>query len=117
MTRDSEAQPAAATTTTLATNDGAEASKSGNSDEVHRPSQTDVPDTPWLLRLFQSEFFNTWMAVSYLYKYPDNVGLQYYLCETLTHLPIAAIEFMLPQLWYISPLLISCSSTANHGMM
>ncbi|KAJ1916331.1 Phosphatidylinositol 4-kinase pik1alpha (PI4-kinase)(PtdIns-4-kinase) [Tieghemiomyces parasiticus] len=51
-----------------------------------------------LLRLFTSQFFNSWLAVSYLYKYPDSVGIQHYLCRELKKFPIEEIEFFLPQL-------------------
>lgn len=54
---------------------------------------------PLLLRLFKSDFFNTWIAVSYLYKYSDP-GIQEYLCKRLSEQPIEEIEFLLPQLWY-----------------
>lgn len=57
----------------------------------------------WLLRLFQSDFFNTWIAVSYLFRYPD-IGIQYYLCEELKKSPLIEIEFILPQLWYLTNL-------------
>jgi phosphatidylinositol 4-kinase len=51
-----------------------------------------------LLRLFTSEFFNSWIAVSYLFRYSDNVGIQHYLCTELKGFPISEIEFFLPQL-------------------
>jgi hypothetical protein len=54
----------------------------------------------WLLRLFQSEFFNTWIAVSYLFKYPEVVGIQHYLCSRLRdEFPVEDVQFLLPQLW------------------
>ncbi|RKP39007.1 kinase-like domain-containing protein [Dimargaris cristalligena] len=51
-----------------------------------------------LLRLFTSQFFSSWLAVSYLYKYPDSVGIQHYLCNALKKFPVEEIEFFLPQL-------------------
>ncbi|KAG2218298.1 hypothetical protein INT45_000980, partial [Circinella minor] len=54
-----------------------------------------------LLRLFTSEFFNSWIAVSYLFRYPDNVGIQHYLCAELKKFPISEIEFFLPQLMHL----------------
>ncbi|OAD74452.1 hypothetical protein PHYBLDRAFT_96384, partial [Phycomyces blakesleeanus NRRL 1555(-)] len=54
-----------------------------------------------LLRLFTSEFFNSWIAVSYLFRYPDNVGIQHYLCAELKKFPISEIEFFLPQLAHL----------------
>lgn len=58
-----------------------------------------APPSNWLLRLFQSEFFNTWIAVSYLHKYPDAVGVQHYLCRELRRFPVDELLFLLPQLW------------------
>lgn len=52
-----------------------------------------------LLRLFQSEHFNSWMAIEYLFRYPDSVGIQHYLCNELKKFPMTEIEFFLPQLW------------------
>ncbi|KAI7885089.1 hypothetical protein K492DRAFT_234424 [Lichtheimia hyalospora FSU 10163] len=54
-----------------------------------------------LLRLFTSEFFNSWIAVSYLFRYPDNVGIQHYLCSELKKFPISEVEFFLPQLMHL----------------
>ncbi|KAF9548554.1 Phosphatidylinositol 4-kinase pik1alpha (PI4-kinase)(PtdIns-4-kinase) [Mortierella hygrophila] len=54
-----------------------------------------------LLRLFKSEFFNAWIAVSYLFKYPDAVGIQHYLCNELKKFPLDEIEFFLPQLVHL----------------
>jgi len=51
-----------------------------------------------LLRLFKSEYFNAWIAISYLFKYPDAVGIQHYLCNELKRFPLDEIEFFLPQL-------------------
>ncbi|KAG1161441.1 hypothetical protein G6F37_003068 [Rhizopus arrhizus] len=54
-----------------------------------------------LLRLFTSEFFNSWIAVSYLFRYSDNVGIQHYLCSELKKFPPSEIEFFLPQLIHL----------------
>ncbi|KAI9268406.1 kinase-like domain-containing protein [Helicostylum pulchrum] len=54
-----------------------------------------------LLRLFTSEYFNAWIAISYIFRYPDNVGIQHYLCTQLRKFPIAEIEFFLPQLMHL----------------
>ncbi|KAL7753394.1 Phosphatidylinositol 4-kinase pik1alpha (PI4-kinase)(PtdIns-4-kinase) [Sorochytrium milnesiophthora] len=51
----------------------------------------------WLLRFFKSEFFNEWMAVYYLFKYPDSVGIQHYLCNEMKKFPLAVMEEFLPQ--------------------
>lgn len=53
-----------------------------------------------LLRLFDSDYFNCWMALSYLWKYSrQEVGIQFKLVERLRQMPSADIEFILPQLW------------------
>lgn len=52
-----------------------------------------------LLRLFQSEYFNSWMAITYLHRYSDNIGIQHYLCDRLKEFPIEQVQFLLPQLW------------------
>ncbi|CAO3703008.1 unnamed protein product [Rhizopus stolonifer] len=54
-----------------------------------------------LLRLFTSEYFNAWIAISYIFKYPDNVGIQHYLCTQLKKFPVVEIEFFLPQLMHL----------------
>ncbi|KAI8376392.1 kinase-like domain-containing protein [Radiomyces spectabilis] len=51
-----------------------------------------------LLRLFNSSYFNVWLAVSYLYRYADNSGIQHYLCNELRKFPLSEIEYYLPQL-------------------
>ncbi|KAI9293603.1 kinase-like protein [Neoconidiobolus thromboides FSU 785] len=51
-----------------------------------------------LLRLFNSEFFNPWFAVSYLHRYPENIGIQHYLCNRLKEFPNNETIFFLPQL-------------------
>jgi hypothetical protein len=63
--------------------------------------KTPTPKSSWLLRLFQSDFFNTWIAVSYLFKYPASVGIQYYLCQRLLERPLTDIQFLLPQLCHL----------------
>ncbi|KAI8337244.1 kinase-like domain-containing protein [Chlamydoabsidia padenii] len=54
-----------------------------------------------LLQLFNSEFFNAWIAVSYLFKYSDNDDIGRYLCASLKEFPFAEIEFFLPQLLHL----------------
>ncbi|SAL99253.1 hypothetical protein [Absidia glauca] len=54
-----------------------------------------------LLRLFRSEFFNSWIAVSYLFRYSGNLGIQHYLCSELNTFPLSEIEFFLPQLIHL----------------
>ncbi|KAK9702305.1 Phosphatidylinositol 4-kinase pik1alpha (PI4-kinase)(PtdIns-4-kinase), variant 2 [Basidiobolus ranarum] len=54
-----------------------------------------------LLRLFNSEFFTSWLAISYIFKYPHSVGIQHYLCKELTKFPLSEIEFFLPQICHL----------------
>ncbi|KAJ2162170.1 Phosphatidylinositol 4-kinase pik1alpha (PI4-kinase)(PtdIns-4-kinase) [Coemansia sp. RSA 552] len=54
-----------------------------------------------LLRLFTSQFFDCWLAVSYIFRYPDLVGVQHYLCNELRKFPRAEVEFFLPQLVHL----------------
>lgn len=55
----------------------------------------------WLQRLYQSEFFNSRMALQYLYRYPDAVGTQYRTCEELKRFDDEDILFLLPQLCHL----------------
>mmetsp|Transcript_9862 Transcript_9862/g.39983 ORF Transcript_9862/g.39983 Transcript_9862/m.39983 type:complete len:811 (-) Transcript_9862:41-2473(-) len=50
-----------------------------------------------LLRLFRSEFFDVWMCVSYLYRYPSS-GVHDYLVNQLYSMPDDDVEFYLVQL-------------------
>lgn len=52
-----------------------------------------------LLRLFQSDLFTSSQAVFYLFKYVNEPGIQFYLCERLKSMPRAEIEFLIPQIW------------------
>eukprot|EP00871_Galdieria_phlegrea_P005170 jgi/Galph1/5654/GphlegSOOS_G4273.1 len=52
----------------------------------------------WLLRLFRSDFFDAWMAVTYLYRYRGSRGVQDYLCNELYKLSDEDLELYLPQL-------------------
>ncbi|KAJ1950710.1 Phosphatidylinositol 4-kinase pik1alpha (PI4-kinase)(PtdIns-4-kinase), partial [Linderina pennispora] len=54
-----------------------------------------------LLRLFTSQFFDSWLAVSYLFRYPQMVGAQHFLCNELRKFPIEEVEFFLPQLVHL----------------
>mmetsp|Transcript_29169 Transcript_29169/g.73361 ORF Transcript_29169/g.73361 Transcript_29169/m.73361 type:complete len:1001 (+) Transcript_29169:203-3205(+) len=51
-----------------------------------------------LLRLFKSGFFDSWLTVSYLYKYPNNPGVLDYLANELYKLPAVEVEFYLVQI-------------------
>src|SRR5690348_3258693 len=55
---------------------------------------------PGLLRLFNSELFNYWMALHYLYR-QSQVGIHYYICNRLRSLPVEEIEFIIPQLCHL----------------
>ncbi|KAK4534240.1 hypothetical protein CDCA_CDCA01G0265 [Cyanidium caldarium] len=52
----------------------------------------------WLLRLFRSDFFDAWMAVTYLYRYRKTRGVLEYLCNELYNLNLDELELYLPQL-------------------
>lgn len=55
-----------------------------------------------LLRLFESDFFSTRLALAYLYRYQGDPGVQYYLCQRLRDPAYASeIEFLLPQLCHL----------------
>ncbi|ORZ05102.1 kinase-like domain-containing protein [Absidia repens] len=62
-----------------------------------------------LIRLFNSEFFDTWIAVSYLFKYYYNDDIVHYLCSSLKNLPSEEIEFFSPQLLH----LLICKPTTS----
>lgn len=52
-----------------------------------------------LLRLFKSDFFDSWIAISYLFRY-QNSGVHDYLCNELYAMDDNEIEFYLIELWY-----------------
>ena len=58
-------------------------------------SQTDL-----LLRLFDSNFFDEWMAVSYLFKH-SGTGIEDYICNRLYDFPDRKLEKYLPQICII----------------
>lgn len=51
----------------------------------------------WLLRLFRSEFFDAFMAITYLYRYRDSGGVHDYLCNQLYALQDEDLETFMPQ--------------------
>lgn len=53
-----------------------------------------------MLRFLRSGFFDSWIGISYLYKYPSE-GIHTYLCNELYNLPDDDIEFYLVQLCVI----------------
>ena len=55
----------------------------------------------WLLRLFQSEFFDIRFAVLYLAKYLKVVGIQNYICKELDKFPEDVLLSILPQLCHL----------------
>lgn len=55
-----------------------------------------------LLRLFQSEMFDSRLCLHYLQRYADSVGVQHYLStKALPFFPMQEIEFLLPQLLHL----------------
>ncbi|KAJ1735240.1 Phosphatidylinositol 4-kinase pik1alpha (PI4-kinase)(PtdIns-4-kinase) [Coemansia biformis] len=66
-----------------------------------RPSRSSARSSSLLLRLFTSQFFDAWLAVSYIFRYPHVVGVQHYLCNELRKFPLAEAEFFLPQLVHL----------------
>ena len=64
-------------------------------------STRSVEPESWLLRLFESEFFDSRLAISYLFRYPSNVGIHHYICRELKKFPENDIEFLLPQICHI----------------
>ncbi|KAI8846158.1 hypothetical protein BC829DRAFT_271442 [Chytridium lagenaria] len=65
------------------------------------PRTTSVSNASWLLRLFQSELFDSRLAIHYLYKYADSIGIQYYVCHLLSKFEDEEIIFLVPQLCHL----------------
>ncbi|KAI8998239.1 kinase-like domain-containing protein [Gaertneriomyces semiglobifer] len=59
------------------------------------------PAPSWLQRLFESEFFDLRLALSYLHRYPDTIGIQHYICSRLDDFDEAENEFYLPQICHL----------------
>ncbi len=53
-----------------------------------------------LLRFFQSMFFDSWITISYLYKFREHAGVCDYLCNELYKFQEREVEKYIPQLWY-----------------
>ncbi|KAJ2452507.1 Phosphatidylinositol 4-kinase pik1alpha (PI4-kinase)(PtdIns-4-kinase) [Coemansia sp. RSA 2336] len=68
---------------------------------ARRPGRSATHNSSLLLRLFTSQFFDSWLAVSYIFRYPHLVGVQHYLCNELRRFPPAEVEFFLPQLVHL----------------
>lgn len=62
------------------------------------PNRSTDLSTSWLLRLFRSDFFDAWMAVTYLYRYRLVRGVFDYICNELYSLDMEDVELYLPQL-------------------
>eukprot|EP00741_Cyanophora_paradoxa_P023677 tig00021612_g22871.t1 len=75
-----------------------------NLDEKHaKPTDGSAPppkNLGSLLRLFKSQFFDAFIAITYLHKY-DHQGVQDYLCNELYKYPDEVIEQYLPQLCHL----------------
>ena len=77
-----------------------------------------------LLRLFKSDFFDSWLNINYLYRYTSD-GVHDYLCNQLYTMPDVDVEFFLIDLWYVHPpcitnviylfFFISCSTMLVHS--
>ena len=65
----------------------------------------------WLLRFFKSEFFDCWIAVSYLFKY-KTIGIQDYICRLMRKFPTEQVQFFLPQLCQLVVFRPDCDSTS-----
>ncbi|KAJ1799663.1 Phosphatidylinositol 4-kinase pik1alpha (PI4-kinase)(PtdIns-4-kinase), partial [Coemansia sp. RSA 2399] len=82
-------------------------SGSDNAAETPEPKETSdtqvdsTTNSSLLLRLFTSQFFDCWLAVSYLFRYPNIIGVQHYLCNELRKFPLEEVEFFLPQLVHL----------------
>ena len=55
-----------------------------------------------LQRLFESELFDANLALEYLYKYHDQVGIQFAILTRLGKMPQTRIDFILPQLCHLA---------------
>ncbi|KAJ2611729.1 Phosphatidylinositol 4-kinase pik1alpha (PI4-kinase)(PtdIns-4-kinase) [Coemansia sp. RSA 1365] len=66
-----------------------------------RQHRSNSRNSSLLLRLFTSQFFDAWLAVSYIFRYAHLVGVQHYLCNELRKFPQEEVEFFLPQLVHL----------------
>ncbi|KAJ3208695.1 Phosphatidylinositol 4-kinase pik1alpha (PI4-kinase)(PtdIns-4-kinase) [Dinochytrium kinnereticum] len=93
------------------------------------PRISSAPNASGLLRLFQSDLFHSRLAIQYLYKYSDSIGIQYYLCHLLSKYDEDDITFLIPQLCHLlitrptecmaleDFLLTRCESSEHMGIM
>ncbi|KAH6578932.1 hypothetical protein BASA60_003469 [Batrachochytrium salamandrivorans] len=82
----------------LHTQSGNKTPNSSYSNHSNATGQT----SSWLLRLFESDFFDARLALSYLHKHSDSVGIHHYICDALRKFPDNDIEFLLPQLCHMA---------------
>lgn len=68
---------------------------------AERAGRKDPPKTDLLLRLFESEWFNEWICLQYLYQSTDP-GVQDYLCKKLYEMEEPAVERYLLQFVYLA---------------
>lgn len=70
--------------------------------DAEKPSPSPNKSAPLsmgsLLRLFRSDFFDAFMAVTYLYRYRESRGVHDYLCNELYKISDADLETFMPQL-------------------
>ncbi|PLW07183.1 hypothetical protein PCANC_16315 [Puccinia coronata f. sp. avenae] len=69
--------------------------------QTQTQTQNQTGGSGLLLRLFESEFFNVHLAISYLKTYHDSIGITYYLIERLNQFPSQDVEFYWPQLCHL----------------
>lgn len=65
-------------------------------------AKDDAPRADLLFRLFESEWFNEWMCLHYLYQNSSSPGVEQYLCTRLLAMPEASVERYLLQLVYLA---------------
>jgi hypothetical protein len=63
-----------------------------------------------LLRFFQSMFFDSWITISYLYKFREHAGVCDYLCNELYKFQERDVEKYIPQLWYAPLISAKCNA-------
>mmetsp|Transcript_25236 Transcript_25236/g.99607 ORF Transcript_25236/g.99607 Transcript_25236/m.99607 type:complete len:451 (-) Transcript_25236:1228-2580(-) len=71
----------------------------------------------WLLRLFRSDFFDAWMAVSYLYRYRRKRGVLDYLCNELYVVEYGDLEKYLPQICHMIVYHLKGNATIERFLM
>jgi len=106
--RDLDAEAAAA----AAANNNSDSSGSSDSSDAAAAAEPLTPSTVTLmsmepisaanvgslLRFFQSMFFDSWITISYLYKFREHAGVCDYLCNELYKFQEREVEKYIPQL-------------------